>query len=105
METSPAAMSGMNMGTKNGLTRPGPRSIMVRAWSSNVLIPPIPLPMITPTRFGSAGARSSPSPACCTACTETAMANWANRSARRASFRSMYSSGSKPFTSQANRVP
>ena len=33
-----------------------------------------------------------------------AIANWRNRSARRASFRSMYSSGSKSLTSQANRT-
>jgi hypothetical protein len=97
-------MSGMNMGTKNGLTRPGPRSIMTRVCSSNVAIPPIPLPMSTPTRSESAGARSSPRPAWRTACSATATANWANRSVRRASFRSMYSTGSKPFTSQAKRT-
>ena len=45
-------MSGMNIGTKNGETRDGPFSTKARQFSSNVIIPPIPEPMITPVRSG-----------------------------------------------------
>src|SRR5690606_17761180 len=104
METSPEAMSAMNMGTKNGLIRCGPRSSMTRACSSNVRIPPIPLPMITPILSRFRRSKWSVRPASSTACWATAMANCANRSVRRASLRSRYCSGSNPFTSHAKRT-
>ena len=50
MLTRPAAMLMMIMGTKNALTRPGPRSSSTWCCSSQVRAPPIPDPMITPTR-------------------------------------------------------
>src|SRR6478672_5006755 len=102
MLTSPAAMSGMNMGTKKGETRSGPFRTYALQLSSYVCMPPMPLPMMTPVRSGEGNLPSSP--ACDTAWCAAAMANCAKRSYRRASFRSMYFSGSKPFTSQAKRT-
>src|SRR5690606_35809175 len=104
MDTSPEAMSAMNMGTKNGLIRCGPRSSMMRACSSNVRIPPIPLPMITPIRSRWRRAHWQVRAASGRACWAPARANGANRSVRRTSFRSRYCSGSKPFTSHAKRT-
>src|SRR2546426_12435971 len=43
----------MYIGTKNGETRLGPFSNRARQLSSNVCSPPVPVPMITPTRFRS----------------------------------------------------
>jgi hypothetical protein len=37
-------MSGMNIGMKKGLTRLGPFSARMRAFSSSVAMPPMPLP-------------------------------------------------------------
>src|SRR6478736_1746096 len=102
MLTSPAAMSGMNMGTKKGDTRSGPFRMYALQLSSYVCIPPIPLPMMTPVRSGDGNVPSSP--AWLTAWWAAASANCAKRSYRRASFRSMYLSGSKPLTSQAKRT-
>src|SRR5690606_6373112 len=102
METSPAAISGMNIGTKKGETRSGPLVMYSEHWSSKVCIPPIPLPMTTPVR--SADGTDLSRPAWVTAWCAAAIANWANRSSRRASFRSMYCSGSNSLTSQANRT-
>src|SRR5512134_79217 len=65
-------------------------------------MPPIPLPITTPVRSGCGNLPSSP--AWVTACCAAASANWAKRSYRRASLRSMYCSGSNPFTSQAKRT-
>src|SRR5689334_6146831 len=62
----------------------------------------MPLPMMTPVRSGDGNLPSRP--AWVTAWWAAASANCAKRSYRRASFRSMYLSGSKPFTSQANRT-
>ncbi len=45
----------MNIGTKNGETRLGPFSMNVRMFSSNVAMPPVPVPMMTPMRLGSSG--------------------------------------------------
>src|SRR5215211_2104669 len=102
METRPAAMSGMNIGTKNGDTRLGPLWTYALQLSSYVCIPPMPLPMMTPVRSGDGNFPSSP--ACVTAWWAAASANCAKRSYRRASLRSMYNRGSNPFTSQANRT-
>src|SRR5688500_1937626 len=104
MEMSPAAMSEMNMGTKNGDTRLGPFSSSRPCCSSKVWMPPIPLPTITPKRSGSTPSRCSSSPASRMACTAVPMANWLKRSVRFTSLRSMYSPGSKSFTSQAKRT-
>src|SRR6266511_2373280 len=70
--------------------------------SSYVCMPPIPVPMMTPVRSGVGNFPSSP--AWVTAWAADPSANCANRSYRRASFLSMYSRGSNPFTSQAKRT-
>jgi hypothetical protein len=48
---SPAEISGMNIGMKNGLTRFGPCSMSLRCCSSKVAMPPMPLPKTTPKRL------------------------------------------------------
>jgi len=68
----------MNIGTKKGDTRLGPFSMKVRMFSSNVAIPPVPLPMITPMRLGSSGLFSRQ--ASRTAWTAAPIANCENRS-------------------------
>ena len=68
----------MNIGTKNGDTRSGPFSMYIRMFSSNVAIPPVPVPMITPIRLGSSGLFSRQESR--TACTAAPMANWENKS-------------------------
>jgi len=75
IETTPAAMSPMNIGTKKGEIRPGPSCISTVCCASKVSIPPIPEPMITPSRSGSYPV-PSPSPASCIACTAAAIAYW-----------------------------
>src|SRR5690606_737772 len=95
-------MFGMNIGTKNGDTRSGPFWMKSRQLSSKVCIPPMPLPMTTPTRLRFTSAVSRPD--CVTAWCDAAMAYWAKRPHRFDSLRSMYSSGSKPFTSHAKRT-
>jgi len=67
-------------------------------------MPPIPLPMMTPSRAGSTPFSPSPNPASVMAWDAAAMANCAYRSVRFTSFRSMYNVGSKSFTSQAKRT-
>src|SRR5688572_3665011 len=62
----------------------------------------MPLPITTPMRLGAGTSRSIP--AWVTAWWAAPSANCAKRSYLRASFLSMYSRGSKPFTSQANRT-
>ena len=64
--------------------------------------PPMPLPMITPTRAAFSGPIASPlSPM---AIDVHARANWMKRAHFFTSFLSSHCSGSKPFTSPANRV-
>src|ERR1043165_9204243 len=46
----------MNIGTKKGDTRLGPFSMNARMLSSNVAMPPVPGPMMSPLPFGSGGA-------------------------------------------------
>src|SRR5690606_7258198 len=65
-------------------------------------MPPAPEPMTTPTSLPLD--RSMTSPAWATASRAAATANWAKRSARRASFASITEVGSKPFTSPAMRT-
>ena len=87
IDTFPLAALTISRGTVNGLTRPGPRSASVRADSSSVSIPPMPLPMSTPHRVGSADAKSMPESS--TAPFAAAMAKSAKRSSRLASRLSM----------------
>src|SRR5690348_3995678 len=65
-------------------------------------MPPVPVPMITPTRRRSRSFQRSSRQESFTACTAAPIANWAKRSYRRASFFSRYSDGSQFFTSWAN---
>src|SRR5690606_5470096 len=97
MAVWPAAMLAIIMGTKNGLTRPGPRSSRTWNCSTRVSIPPMPEPSTTPTCSGSRSAGSSRADS--SAIRAPATANWVNRSMRRASLRSMKSVGSKSRTS------
>ena len=60
METSPGAMSGMNIGTKNGETRSGPLRTYAVQFSSYVCMPPMPLPITTPVRSGEGNRPSRP---------------------------------------------
>ena len=80
-------MSGMNIGTKNGDTRLGPLVRNRLHCSSNVRMPPMPLPITTPVRSGA----GSPFwiPASRTACSAAAIPYWANKSDRLTSLRSM----------------
>ena len=102
IDTWPADMSGIIIGMRNGLTRLGPRSIRTRACCSSVLMPPMPEPMITPTRSAFSGVIASA--ACSTASNAATTANWITRSIRRASWWLMRLPGSKPLTSQAKCV-
>src|SRR5579864_188864 len=99
MLTMPDAMLMMIIGTKNALTRPGPRSSNTWCCSSQVLAPPIPEPMITPTRSAFCGVIAKP--ASSNASRVAAIANWTNRSLRRTSLRSMYCAGSNSLISPA----
>ena len=85
--TCAAAMFGIITDTRRGLIRVGPFSASTDAWDSNAEIPPIPVPITTPTRSG--GTRSGSSCASRTASCAAATANWAKRSMRRASGASM----------------
>src|SRR5574342_865370 len=92
----------IRLGMKNGPMRFTPFSRRICSFSSMVARPPMPAPMMAPTRSGSSRAMSRP--ASFTAMSPAARANWMKRSFRRASFFSMKRSGSKPFTSPAMRV-
>ena len=92
IETWPEAMLLIIIGMKNGLTRPGPFSTRFACCSSKVSMPPMPEPMITPTRSRSIAshveaARARPPRAAATT------ANWTKRSFRFASLRSMHALG------------
>ena len=71
-------MFGMNIGTKKGDTRSGPLRMNAAQFSSKVSMPPMPLPITTPTRLGSAALPAMP--ASVTAWCAAAIAYWANRS-------------------------
>jgi hypothetical protein len=55
-------MSGMNIGTKKGDTRFGPLVRKIEHCSSNVAIPPMPLPIRTPVRSSEGNPSTSPAP-------------------------------------------
>jgi hypothetical protein len=101
IETFPEAMLPSIIGTKNGETRFGPLPSIVSVPDSKVSMPPIPVPMRTPTRVGSA-AMSTPD--CATASRAATMASCEKRSIRRLSLRPIASAGSNPFNSPANLV-
>jgi hypothetical protein len=98
----PAAMFGKDIGAKNGPIRRGPWENSVSAPCSIVSRAPIPVPMRTPTRYGSTSAVASPPSS--RAARAAATPSCACRSMRRASFRPRIASASKPRTSPANRV-
>ena len=99
-ERSPEIMLMMLMGTKNGETRRGPRSLMTRVVSSIVPMPPMPEPICTPMRSALASVTSSPESLI--ASMPAAMPSWMKRSMRRASFSEMpKAAGSKFLTSPA----
>src|SRR5207302_7269086 len=100
MATEPAAPLIISSGTVNGLIFDGPRSSRTLCCVSSVSIPPMPEPMMTPTRSRSNGTLPS-HPAFSTASTAAATAYRVNRSDRRASRDSMKSAASKSFTSHA----
>ena len=74
MLTCPLAMLGSIIGTKNGLSRSGPRLSMTSNPTFVVVTPPIPVPIITPAR--SPAGPSNSSPACCAACRAATTAKW-----------------------------
>src|SRR6266568_5697024 len=74
----------------------------MRHCSSKVAIPPVPVPMITPTRRRSRSFHFSSRHESVTACAAAPMANCEKRSKRLTSFLSIQRDGSNPFTSQAN---
>ena len=83
---SPAAMSMIIIGMRNGETFRGSSSCF-RMLSTRVSTPPIPEPNAAPTRDARSGVISRHAPL--SACPAAATANCTNRSARRTSFRSM----------------
>ncbi|EAL13276.1 hypothetical protein protein [Bacillus cereus G9241] len=99
IDTWPAAISGIIIGTKNGLTRRGPFSVKILNCSSYVSIPPIPEPIHTPIRGPFSSVISSFASA--TAIFAAATAYCVKRSIRRASFLSIYFSTSKSLISAA----
>ena len=74
MDTSPAAMSAIIIGTVKGDIRRTPRSFRAVWFFSISSMPPTPEETMTPTSSGSnfAGSRF----ACSSACLEAASANW-----------------------------
>ncbi len=72
--TSPAHMLPISDGIVKGETLRGPRSARTRSWFSKVYMPPIPEPMMTPTRSPSSFAMSRPESA--TACFAATNPKW-----------------------------
>src|SRR5919199_4952733 len=99
MATAPAAALPMSLGIMKTLARRGPPVRNFSCSSSMVERPPMPEPMITPVRSGSAEIASSP--ASSTASVAAAMPIWAKTSVLRASLGSMYRVASKSVTSHA----
>ena len=91
---------GIIIGTRNGVTRVGPRSMRTFSWSSSVARPPMPTPATTAQRAGSAPV----SPASRKASIPAAKPSWALRSTRRTSLGPRYSAPSKSLTWQAKRT-
>ena len=90
IEITPAVALGIIIGTKNGLTRDGPRSKKTWQFSSRVVRPPTPVAAITAQRAGSAPS----SPASSIASAAAPNPRWVTRSWRRTSFGPKYSTGS-----------
>ena len=103
MATWPAAMLPIIMGTKNGEMRPGPFARYLSCSSSILPMPPMPQPMIVPTRYGSISLKSVP--ASCSAWMADATAICVKRSMWRMSLRSKYSAGSKSRIMPATLTP
>src|SRR5262249_40874308 len=99
IDTQPAAMFTINIGTVNGEQRSGPFSMSVRCCFSIVSKPPAAEPTTTPTLVGSSFSMSSF--ASLTASCAAATANWMKRSMRLACLASTYASGSKSVISPA----
>ena len=91
------------MGTKNGVTRFAPFLSITRTWSCKVVIPPIPLPTITPKRVGSIVA--SVKPLISHASKAATKPYWENKSILFCSLRSKTALGSNSFTSPAKATP
>ena len=102
METCPDAISGSIIGTKNGLILEGPRVSRTPIWLDRVVIPPIPLAIITETRLQFAELICIP--LCSIASMAEAAASWTNLSIRLACFLPTYWSGSKSVISAAKVV-
>src|ERR1043165_553633 len=104
METCPEQISAIILGIKKGLKRGVPSPLAYPKHSSwKVCKPPIPDPQTTPSLSGS-NAFGPSSPASFTAWMAEHNPYCEKTSILRASLRSRYSSGLKPFTSQANCV-
>ena len=88
MLTCPGPMSASIIGTRNGLTRLGPRSASTPHCSDSVMMPPMPEPMTAAARVGSTAPPRRSRFACSSACAVAPTANCAKRSSRRACFRS-----------------
>ena len=86
METWPEAMSGSIMGTRKGLTREGPFLSMTPTWSDRVMMPPIPLAIMTETLSRLPLVIAAPEAS--RASREAAAASWTKRSMRLACLRS-----------------
>ena len=84
---------------KKGLIRIPPLSNRMRAFSSVVGNPPLPLPMTTPSLSGSSSDRLSLESSTARAAAATAI--WEKRAIRRASLGLTYWAPSKPVTSPA----
>jgi hypothetical protein len=74
IETVPDAMLASIIGTKNGVSRFGPRPSTISVPCSKVSMPPMPVPISTPTRvaFSAVTAKS----AAASASNVAATANW-----------------------------
>ena len=100
MDTWPAAMLAMDMGTKKGLTRSKPLASPLACSSSMVGRPPMPLEMMVAKRLVSVCSRSRPESSMASAAATTA--NWVKRAILRASRLSIRTVGSKSLTSAAS---
>jgi hypothetical protein len=100
IDTRPAVALTIIIGTRNGLTRLGPRSMWTAIWASSVVRPPTPVPAITATRAGS----TPRSPASLMASSAAATPSNPARSMRRTSFGPTWASKSTPRVSHAKRT-
>ncbi len=100
MDTCPAAMFAMIMGTRYGLTLRAPPSARRLTCASVVPMPPMPEPTYTPRRSGSM-APSASSPLDAMASSDATSANCTLRSLCSATDLPRAAAASKPFTSAA----